>query len=146
MYLIPSVWKVTLNLGIKTLNRNGAIVVIGLFGQERKSNGVEFSKELSSLSDIYVNDAFSVSPRKHASTYGAPKLFDAKLSGLNLKKEIEYLSNVRDNPIKPFILVIGGIKNKGQDWSTGKIYFPKRIKSCWAVAHRIHFLKHQELL
>jgi phosphoglycerate kinase len=82
------------------------------FHKEEENNDLEFSKQLSSLADIYVNDAFSVSHRKHASTYGAPKLFDAKLSGLNLKKEIEYLSNVRDNPTKPFILVIGGIKIK----------------------------------
>ena len=40
------------------------------------------------------------------------KLFEIKLSGLNLKKEIEYLSDIRDNPIKPFILLIGGIKIK----------------------------------
>ena len=68
------------------------------FHKEEESNGVEFSKELSSLADIYVNDAFSVSHRKHASTYGAPKLFDAKLSGLNLKKEIEYLVQCKGQP------------------------------------------------
>ena len=82
------------------------------FHIEEEHNDLEFSRQLSSLADIYVNDAFSVSHRKHASTYGAAKLFDIKLSGLNLKKEIEYLSNVRENPIKPFILLIGGIKIK----------------------------------
>lgn len=82
------------------------------FHIEEESNDLEFSQQLSSLADIYVNDAFSVSHRKHASIHGAAKLFDIKLSGLNLKKEIEYLSNVRENPIKPFILLIGGIKIK----------------------------------
>jgi phosphoglycerate kinase len=82
------------------------------FHIEEERNDLEFSQQLSSLADIYVNDAFSVSHRKHASTYGAAKLFDIKLSGLNLKKEIEYLSNVRESPIKPFILLIGGIKIK----------------------------------
>ena len=82
------------------------------FHIEEERNDLEFSQQLSSLADIYVNDAFSVSHRKHASIYGAAKLFDIKLSGLNLKKEIEYLSNVRENPIKPFILLIGGIKIK----------------------------------
>jgi phosphoglycerate kinase len=82
------------------------------FHIEEERNDLEFSQQLSSLADIYVNDAFSVSHRKHASTYGAAKLFDIKLSGLNLKKEIEYLSNVREDPIKPFILLIGGIKIK----------------------------------
>lgn len=82
------------------------------FHKGEEDSDLEFSQQLSSLADIYVNDAFSVSHRKHASTYGAPKLFDVKLSGLNLKKEIEYLSDVRDDPIKPLILVIGGIKIK----------------------------------
>lgn len=82
------------------------------FHTEEELNDLEFSRQLSSIADIYVNDAFSVSHRKHASIYGAAKLFDIKLSGLNLKKEIEYLSNIRENPIKPFILLIGGIKIK----------------------------------
>jgi phosphoglycerate kinase len=82
------------------------------FHKEEECNDLEFSQQLSSLADIYVNDAFSVSHRKHASIYGAAKFFDIKLSGLNLKKEIEYLSNVRENPINPFILLIGGIKIK----------------------------------
>ena len=51
----------------------------------------------------------------------AAKLFDIKLSGLNLKKEIEYLSNVRENPIKPFILLIGGIKIKDKIGVFGKL-------------------------
>ncbi|MGH9982045.1 MAG: phosphoglycerate kinase, partial [Nitrososphaeraceae archaeon] len=75
-------------------------------------NDYNFSKELASLADIYVNDAFSVSHRKHASIYGAATLFDTKLAGLNLKKELEYLSMVKDDPIKPFVLVIGGSKIK----------------------------------
>ena len=75
-------------------------------------NDYNFSKELASLADIYVNDAFSVSHRKHASIYGAARLFDKKLAGLNLKKELEYLSMVKDDPIKPFILVVGGSKIK----------------------------------
>ena len=67
---------------------------------------------MASLADIYVNDAFSVSHRKHASIYGAARLFDKKLAGLNLKKELEYLSMVKEDPLKPFILVIGGSKIK----------------------------------
>jgi phosphoglycerate kinase len=77
-----------------------------------ESNDYNFSKELATLADIYVNDAFSVSHRKHASIYGAASLFDKKVAGLNLQKELEYLSMVKDNPIKPFILVIGGSKIK----------------------------------
>ena len=82
------------------------------FHKEEEANNLEFSERLASLADIYVNDAFSTSHRKHASTYGAPKNFDIKVAGLNLKKEVEYLSMIRDNPIKPFTLIIGGVKIK----------------------------------
>jgi len=82
------------------------------FYKEEESNEPEFSKELASLADIYVNDAFSTSHRKHASTYGAPRLFDVRLAGFNLRKEVEYLSMIKDNPAKPFIVVLGGVKIK----------------------------------
>jgi phosphoglycerate kinase len=79
---------------------------------EEQNNDPEFSKSLSSLADIYVNDAFSTSHRKHSSTYGAVRNFDIRLAGFSLKKEIEYLSMIRYNPRKPFTLVVGGSKIK----------------------------------
>jgi phosphoglycerate kinase len=82
------------------------------FYKHEETNDPHFSKELASLADIYVNDAFSTSHRKHASTYGAPKLFDVRLAGFNLQKEVRYLSMIRDNPQKPFIVVLGGVKIK----------------------------------
>jgi phosphoglycerate kinase len=82
------------------------------FHKEEEANDPEFSKKLAALADIYVNDAFSTSHRKHSSTYGAAWLFDTRLAGFNLKKEIEYLSMIREKPLKPFTLVIGGVKIK----------------------------------
>lgn len=82
------------------------------FHKEEEANDPEFSKKLASLADIYVNDAFSTSHRKHSSTYGAAWLFDTRLAGFNLSKEVEYLSMIREKPIKPFTLVVGGIKIK----------------------------------
>jgi phosphoglycerate kinase len=82
------------------------------FHKEEEANEPEFSKKIASLADIYVNDAFSTSHRKHASTYGAAKLFDTKVGGLNLKREVEYLSMIKENPVKPLTLVIGGVKIK----------------------------------
>ncbi len=79
---------------------------------EEQNNDPEFSKSISSLADIYVNDAFSTSHRKHSSTYGAVRNFDIRLAGFSLKKEIEYLSIIRYNPRKPFTLVVGGSKIK----------------------------------
>ena len=80
------------------------------FHKEEEANDPMFSKSLASLADVYVNDAFSTSHRKHSSTYGAAR--QSRLAGLNLNKEIEYLSMVKENPAKPFSLVIGGIKIK----------------------------------
>ena len=67
---------------------------------------------VASLAEIYVNDAFSTSHRKHASTYGAPKLFDVRLAGFNLYQEVEYLSMIKHRPLKPLTIVIGGVKIK----------------------------------
>ena len=82
------------------------------FYREEETNEQRFCESLASLADIYINDAFSTSHRKHSSTYGAARLFETRLAGLNLSKEIEYLSMVKEKPTKPFSLVIGGIKIK----------------------------------
>jgi phosphoglycerate kinase len=82
------------------------------FYREEETNEQHFCESLASLADIYINDAFSTSHRKHSSTYGAARLFETRLAGLNLSKEIEYLSMIKEKPTKPFSLVIGGIKIK----------------------------------
>jgi phosphoglycerate kinase len=82
------------------------------FYKEEEANDPTFCESLASLADIYVNDAFSTSHRKHSSTYGAVRLFNTRLAGLNLNREIEYLSMIKENPDRPFSLVIGGIKIK----------------------------------
>ena len=98
---------------IDKMDRGDILLLENLrFHSGEELNDYNFSKELASLADIYVNDAFSVSHRKHASIYGGARLFDKKLAGLNLKKELEYLSMVKDDPVKPFILVVGGSKIK----------------------------------
>ena len=91
------------------------------FYKGEELNDYNFSKELASLADIYVNDAFSVSHRKHASIDGAVRLFDKKVAGLNLKKELEYLSMVKDSPVQPFVLVIGGSKIKDKIGALGNL-------------------------
>lgn len=94
--------------------KNGDILLLEnlRFYKEEEKNDPEFSKQLASLADIYVNDAFSTSHRKHSSTYGAATLFDTRLAGFNLSKEVQYLTMIRDNPVKPFTLVVGGVKIK----------------------------------
>ena len=98
---------------IDDMNMGDVLLLENLrFHREEETNDPEFCKQLASLADIYVNDAFSSSHRKHASTYGTPKLFDIRVAGLTLKKEVEYLSMIRDNPTKPLTLVVGGVKIK----------------------------------
>ena len=107
---------------IAQMKRGDIILLENLrFYREEELNDYNFSKELASLADIYVNDAFSVSHRKHASIYGAARFFDKKLAGLNLQKELEYLSMVKDYPIKPFVLVIGGSKIKDKIGALGNL-------------------------
>src|SRR6201981_897410 len=66
------------------------------FHKEEEGNDTEFSRELASLVDLYVNDAFSTSHRKHASTYGIASFFKYKVAGFLVQKEIEVLSKIRD--------------------------------------------------
>ncbi|MGQ9543973.1 MAG: phosphoglycerate kinase [Candidatus Bathyarchaeia archaeon] len=80
------------------------------FHHGEEENDEELSRSLSSLAEIFVNEAFSASHRKHSSTYGAPIQIEHRLAGLQLQKELEYLTKIRDEPDKPFILVVGGLK------------------------------------
>ena len=80
---------------IEKLNFGNILLLENLrYHPEEQNNDPEFCKAIASLADIYVSDAFSTSHRKHASTYGAVKNFDIRLSGFSLKKEIEYLSMI----------------------------------------------------
>lgn len=80
------------------------------FHEGETKNDPVFAEELSALADIYVNDAFSTSHRKHASTYGIQPYFEYKLAGFLVSKEMEVLNKLRHTPDRPFVLVIGGAK------------------------------------
>lgn len=80
------------------------------FERGEEANDPIFAKQLASLADLYVNDAFGTSHRSHASTYGAAQLFADRLAGLLVGKEIDALRHVRDHPIRPFRVVVGGLK------------------------------------
>lgn len=80
---------------------------IRLYDGEKK-NDPDFAKKLASLADLYVNDAFSVSHRKHASIVGVPKFLPG-FAGLQLEEEVKNLSKVFD-PARPFLFILGGAK------------------------------------
>ena len=80
-------------------------------GEEK--NDEELAKALASLADFYVNDAFGTAHRNHASIVGVPKFLPAA-AGFLLKKEIEYLKGVVNNPVRPFVAILGGAKVSGK--------------------------------
>ena len=126
---------------IEKLNFGNILLLENLrYHPEEQNDDPEFCKAIASLADIYVSDAFSTSHRKHASTYGAVKNFDIRLSGFSLKKEIEYLSMIRYNPRKPFTLVVGGSKIKDKIGALENL-LPKADKLLIGGAAAYTFLK-----
>lgn len=81
------------------------------FHKEERENDEEFSKELASLADIYVNDAFGTSHRGHASMVGVPQHIPA-YAGLLVEKEVDTLNKILKNPEKPLVAIFGGVKVK----------------------------------
>ncbi|MGE4517968.1 MAG: phosphoglycerate kinase [Desulfobacteraceae bacterium] len=84
------------------------------FKKEETENNPDFAKELASLADIYVNDAFGTAHRAHASTEGITKFIGKASCGYLLKKEIDYLKTALENPKRPFTAIIGGAKISGK--------------------------------
>ncbi|HZN61121.1 MAG TPA: phosphoglycerate kinase [Planctomycetota bacterium] len=80
------------------------------FHAEEESNDPAYAKQLASLADLYVNDAFGTAHRAHASTEGAARRFKQAAAGLLMEKELEYLGEKLKDPAKPFMLILGGAK------------------------------------
>lgn len=79
------------------------------FHKEEEKNDPEFAKQLASLADIYVNDAFGTAHRAHASTAGVADYLPA-VCGFLIKKEIEFMGGALENPKRPFVAILGGAK------------------------------------
>jgi len=80
------------------------------FHPEEKRNDSGFAKELASLSDLYVNDAFGAAHRSHASVVGVPAHFENPACGFLLEKEIRFLERTLKEPKRPLLAIIGGAK------------------------------------
>jgi len=80
------------------------------FHPEEEENEAQFSEQLASLADIYVNDAFGAGHRAHASTVGITKYFKECAAGFLLQDEIKYLSQIIENPERPLLAILGGKK------------------------------------
>lgn len=79
-------------------------------GADETKNGAEFSKELASLADVFVMDAFGSAHRAHASTAGVTDYVKETAVGYLMQKEINYLGNAVENPVRPFVAILGGAK------------------------------------
>ncbi|MBA5874221.1 MAG: phosphoglycerate kinase [Nitrospira sp. CR1.2] len=84
------------------------------FHPEEEKNDEVFSKALASLADVYINDAFGAAHRAHASTVGITQYIPEAAAGYLLKKEIEYLEGAVENPVRPFVAILGGAKVSGK--------------------------------
>lgn len=80
------------------------------FRKEETKNGEQFSKDLASLADVYVNDAFGSAHRAHCSTVGVTNYIKESAVGYLMQKELQYLGNAVDNPVRPFVAILGGAK------------------------------------
>lgn len=77
---------------------------------EETKNGEAFSKELASLADMFVNDAFGSAHRAHCSTVGVTEYLKPAVAGYLLGKELDFLGNAIDNPVRPLVAILGGAK------------------------------------
>ncbi len=91
--------------------QNGQIMLLEnvRFHKEETDNNPEFAKELASMAEIYVNDAFGAAHRAHASTAGVAEFLPA-VSGFLIEKELKFLGNAISHPERPFVAILGGAK------------------------------------
>ncbi|MCA9458598.1 MAG: phosphoglycerate kinase, partial [Nitrospira sp.] len=84
------------------------------FHPEEEKNDDQFSSQLASLADVYINDAFGTAHRSHASTVGITKYVKVSAAGFLMKREVEALEGTVENPVRPFVAILGGAKVSGK--------------------------------
>ncbi|MGQ9693322.1 MAG: phosphoglycerate kinase [Thermodesulfobacteriota bacterium] len=100
---------------IAALNPGEIVLLENLrFHKEEEKNDPAFAEKLARLADIYINDAFAVSHRAHASVEGITKFFTEKGAGFLMKEELNYLYKVMVAPARPLVAIIGGAKVSGK--------------------------------
>jgi phosphoglycerate kinase len=99
---------------VSKMNEGDVLLLENLrYHPEEEKNDEGFARALAKLADVYVNDAFGAAHRAHASTVGITK-FLPSAAGFLLKQEVEYLKGAIDNPVKPFVAILGGAKVSGK--------------------------------
>ena len=92
--------------------KDGEVVLLEntRYRAEETKNGEAFSKELASLCDVFVNDAFGTAHRAHCSNVGVTQYVETSVVGYLMQKEIDFLGNAVNNPERPFVAILGGAK------------------------------------
>ncbi|MBQ4232926.1 MAG: phosphoglycerate kinase [Lachnospiraceae bacterium] len=92
--------------------QDGEIVLLEntRYRAEETKNGEAFSKDLASIADVFVNDAFGTAHRAHCSNVGVTEYVDTAVVGYLMQKEIDFLGNAVNNPTRPFVAILGGAK------------------------------------
>ena len=92
--------------------KDGEVVLLEntRYRAEETKIGEAFSKDLASLCDVFVNDAFGTAHRAHCSNVGVTEYVDTAVVGYLMQKEIDFLGNAVENPVRPFVAILGGAK------------------------------------
>ena len=96
--------------------KNGEVLLLEnlRFHKEEEANDPVFAKQLASLAEVYVDDAFGAAHRAHASIEGITHYLPIKAAGYLMKRELDYLGKTMENPNRPFLAIIGGAKISGK--------------------------------
>ena len=96
---------------VETMNDGDVVLLENTrYRAEETKNGEAFSKDLASLCDVFVNDAFGTAHRAHCSNVGVTEYVDTAVVGYLMQKEIDFLGNAVNNPERPFVAILGGAK------------------------------------
>jgi len=96
---------------VEAMNEGDVILLENTrFRAEETKCGEAFSQDLASICDVFVNDAFGTAHRAHCSNVGVAQLVDTAVVGYLMQKEIDFLGNAVENPVRPFVAILGGAK------------------------------------
>ena len=107
----PEVVGPNAKVAVEAMNDGDVVLLENTrYRAEETKNGEAFSKELASLCDVFVNDAFGTAHRAHCSNVGVTEYVDTAVVGYLMQKEIDFLGNAVNNPVRPFVAILGGAK------------------------------------
>jgi len=100
---------------VRNMKRGDVVLLENLrFYKEETENDESFARQLAAYAEVFVNDAFATAHRKHASNVGVTKCISPCVGGFLLKKEITYFEKAMENPVRPFVAILGGAKVSGK--------------------------------